>query len=205
MKEQIWTNKKDWLQLVYPYIVDWAIALDYNIPSVSTLNEYVVKFLDCTSYESTYNGKKIQAIGTHYGSLKRIKIASKRDRMEIMSTLIHEFAHAIQLFSLGTKFHMQYATEAETKDHEENKFEDQARDLERRLKRNYSRNSILMEELAEFVFSFEKPKPVPKPESKPKPKKKVFEGFGGSYYRDYRSPDFMWYEKPYTKQWWLRR
>lgn len=202
MKEQIWTNKKDWLQLVYPYIVDWAISLDYNIPSVSTLNEYVVKFLDCNSYESTYNGEKIQAIGTHYGHLKRIKLAGKRDHMEIMCTLIHEFAHAIQLFSLGSKFRMQYDTEAETNGHDENKFEDQARDLERRLKRNYTRNSILKEELEEFVFSFEKPKQTHQPDPKPEKKEKVptFGTFGNYYERRYRRDTDWW--KPYSKDWW---
>ena len=204
MKEKIWSNKTDWLKLVYPHIVQWAVDLDYNIPSITTLAQYVVKFIDCTSYESTYNGEKITAIGTHYGSIKRIKVAAKRDHMEVMSTLIHEFAHAVQLFSLGESFHIKYSAEASTKEHYENKFEDEARSLSAKLKNMHRRDSILREELDEFVFEFEKPKPKPAPKPEPKPKKS-YEGFGGSYYRDYCGPDYLWYEKPYSKQWWLRR
>lgn len=198
MKEQIWTNKRDWLTIVYPYIIEWATKLDYSIPSISVLDAYVVKFLDCESYSSTYNGDKIQAVGTHYGSLKRIKIAAKRNPIDVIGTLIHEFAHAVQLFSLGEKFHMQYSAESEKHAHEENKFEDEARLLTTKLRHARIRNTILREELDEFVYSFEKEKPKPKPVVK---KEKPYgRTFGGWYEPRYRRTT-EWY-KPYSKDWW---
>jgi hypothetical protein len=202
MKAQIWLNKVDWLKLVYSHIVDWAVELDYNIPSIATLAKYTVKFLDCKAYESNYNGEKISAIGTHYGSLKSIKIASQRDHMEIMTTLIHEFAHAVQLFSLGENFHLKYKIESSSKDHCENKFENEARALEARLTRWHTRSSLFKEDIDNFIFEFEKPKPKPVPKPEPPVKRETPMEFG---YFNYGSYEYEYFETPFTTNWWNRR
>jgi hypothetical protein len=200
MKGKIWTNKVAWLKLVYPHIVSWATDMDYNIPSVSTLAKYTVKFLDCESYKSVYNGEEITAIGTHYSHIKNIKIAGLRKHLEIMSTLIHEFGHAVQLFSLGSEFDMAYTTESNNVKHSENEFEKACRALEAKMHRWLTRDSFFKEEIDNFIFEFEKHSTPPAP--KPKPKPSPMFGYTEPYYSYFYEPEY--YENPFSKNWWDR-
>lgn len=194
MKTKLWLNKVPLLQLFYPSIIDWATKLDYSIPSISVLAKYTVKFLECKSYESVYNGETITAIGTHYAHLNSIKLAGERDHFELITTLIHEFAHAVQYFSHGDKFNLLYSTESKRAKHSGNKYEDEARALENRLLDRIRRDSIFCDDIEHFVFEFEKQKDPPK--LKPCPVEKF-------YYPVWR--DLDWYDNynyKRRKQWW---
>lgn len=200
IKSKIWINKTEWLKLIYPYIVEWATELDYSIPSVSKLAEYQIKFLDCESYKSSYNGAPIQAVGTHYSHIKCIKIAAKRLVYDYTSTLVHEFAHAVQQFSMGKEFDMQYHIETQKAPHSDNKFENEARALQTKIKTWIRRNTLFGTDLLEYDFKFEKRNPhQPKKKPEPMPKKKPTR----FHYRSFYDPHY--YENPYSKQWWLRR
>jgi hypothetical protein len=196
MKTSLWINKVPLLKLVYPSIIRWAQEYDYNIPSISTLAAYTVKFLDCESYESTYRGEKIQALGTCYSTETKIKVAGKRAKLDIISTLIHEFAHAVQHFNYGKEWCLLYSTEADVAAHGKNKYEDEARALQTDLRRWMMRDSILRTDIFAFEFELQlisKPKPAPEPAPKKEYKARY-------YYPLYRRSE-AWY-KSYTKDWW---
>jgi hypothetical protein len=190
---------------MYPSIIRWAQEYDYNIPSIKTLANYTIKFLDCEAYESMYRGEKITAIGTCYSTETKIKVAGKRAKLDIISTLIHEFAHAVQHFNYGKEWSMMYSAEVDKADHGDNKYEDEARALQTDLRKWMLRDSILRSDIFAFEFELQlisKPKPQPKPEPKPVVKKssRDFGNFGGYYEPRYRRTT-DWY-KPFTKDWW---
>jgi hypothetical protein len=119
-----------------------------------------------------------------------------------MTTLIHEFAHAVQLFSLGENFHLKYKIESSSKDHCENKFENEARALEARLTRWHTRSSIFKEDIDNFVFEFEKPKPKPAPKPELPVSKEETPRFESFYMSGY---DFEYFETERSTNWWNRR
>jgi len=192
MKTQLWINKVSLLKLMYPSIINWAQEYEYNIPSIKTLANYAVKFLDCEAYESTYCGKKISVLGTCYSTETKIKVAGKRAKLDVISTLIHEFAHAVQHFNYGNAWSMMYSAEATKTNHGDNKYEDEARTLQTYFRRCMMRDSILRADVFDFEFELQlisKPKSVVKKELKE------------SYYYPRYSRSVVWY-KPYTKDWW---
>jgi hypothetical protein len=126
--------------------------------------KYVVKFEPVESWKSPYNGAELDAIGSHQAEPAVIKVASERQHFEIMSTLIHEYAHAVQYFSLGSKFHTNYSAEAATKQHIENVYENEASDLSNRLRLARHKTREFNSAFIDFKFEFPpEPKPIPKP------------------------------------------
>lgn len=199
MLEQILENTREYLELIYPRLVKWAVKYDYNIPSISTLAKYEIKFLDCMSYNSTYCGEIIQAIGTHYATERRIKIAGSRDTMGIMSTMLHEFGHAVQFFNFGKNWHMMYSTEAGKVSHSDNKYENEVRDLQAIHNDWIERDSMYAESVILFKFKFIQGY-VPKPELPPPPTPKRY--FERSTYYHIKDYDRNFYDKRFRKDWW---
>lgn len=210
MKTRILKNTTDLLKLIYPVIITWAQECDYSIPSITWLSKYTVKFIDCESYESTYNGDKIEAIGSHQSDPGIIKVASKRDHRDVLSTLVHEFAHAVQFFNLGAKFSEEYSAETKINQHSSNRFENEARLLQRRHSQKRIAEMPYRDATGDFEFKF-MPKPGPKP-AKKTPKKTTKNryseyswGYEARYVIDYSGtlldPKF----KVNRGKWWLYR
>jgi hypothetical protein len=202
---QILANTRDLVTLLYPRIVRWAQNYDYNIPSVGTLSMYEIKFLDCESFPSIYNGKDISAWGICYSQQSRIKVASKRSQLDIISTLIHEFAHAVQRFNYGKEWNKIYASETTKHDHSNNKYENEARDLQAMHNEWIERDSFYRNDLYDFVFKFPPPVPEPKPEPVPVPKvkKDLWSIFGDreTYNYGYCVYEPNWYESKFYTDW----
>lgn len=209
MKSRVLKNTEALVRFFYPVIIDWAMQYDYSIPSVSTLLKYTVKFNEVESWKSPYNGTDIDAIGSHNASESRILVASKREHYEIMSTLIHEYAHAVQYFNLGKEFHANYSMEAKAKQHGENKYENEARTLSNKLMKARKENPEFRTIFYSFKFEFvAKPGPkthLKKKAPRPTPPKTHMRGWYGLndeesyFYSDTRV------FKCNRNSWWLRR
>lgn len=120
------------IDLFYAPIIEWAQIHDYHIPSKTWLNSYKVIGIDARTFEGTYNGQPVECLGQHCGGTKTITFATHHSRTDILNTLAHEYAHAIQIFTIGRQFYANYRLES-NKSHSSNKYENEARDLSQRV------------------------------------------------------------------------
>jgi hypothetical protein len=133
-----------------------------------------------------------------------------------MSTLIHEYAHAVQYFNLGKEFHTNYSMEAKAKQHGENKYENEARTLSNKLLKARKETPDFRTVFYGFKFEFvAKPGPkthLKKKAPRPTPKKNYcgHRGFGGFPFEERYVPEYTHYsDNPlfscHKHAWWLRR
>lgn len=113
------------LKLIYPALKTWAKAYGYLMPSMAYLRKYDVEAVQAEAFTSQYKGQDILAVGVHIGYSLRIRLAVYRPIDEIFSTMVHEFAHAIQLYNLGARYGELYNLET-VKLHDDNRFEVEA-------------------------------------------------------------------------------
>ena len=213
MRSRTLKNTEELLRLLYPTIINWATQYDYSIPSVPVLLKYVVKFNMVASWKSVYNKIETDAIGTHQANPAVISVAAEREHSEILSTLIHEYAHAVQYFNLGSDFHTEYSAEATVRQHGENKYENEARTLSNKLAKACRLDTDLNVKLASFKFIYAT-KPGPKTHLKKKLRRQTprrqSHDFLDSPYEECYTQEFTHYsDNPIFKcnknAWWLRR
>jgi hypothetical protein len=176
--------KRALLALLKPALAEWTHFKGYNLPLEDWLMQYEFEFQDTDSYPSVYNGAVIRAVGTHSGGTSTITVACKRTKLDVLETLVHELAHAIQYYNFGEQFHEDYRLEASKHAHRQNKWENEARNAETFLARFVTEKAIKL-----FCYSFD------------------MEGYQHKWNRHCAYVD--WSNDPnlkiHRKAWWLRR
>lgn len=183
--------KKELIDLLYLVISDWAHNSGYKC-SKRFLLTFDLDFVQEASWADTYNGREVSVIGVMRSSIRRICFARQFVRLDSMSTLVHELAHAVQLFNYGRLFDFAYSKEVMQQPHETNKFECEANMAELCFLNVLTKDKGLARDLVYFTFDYA-------------PAKRLME----SNVHEYYTPEWPYWNEPgfkaHRKSWWLRR
>lgn len=117
-------NVLELIDLIYPALAEWLHKGNYGylLPSKLWLSSYTVEFIHQPILPGTTS-----TLGQHYAETKIIRIAIDRPLSEVMATVTHEYAHAVQFYNIRNEWRTLYSNETASRGYYDNKYEHEAR------------------------------------------------------------------------------
>lgn len=149
MEPRLMRNREALLDLLLPILAEWAAVEGYVMPSVHYLLKFDVE-LNGGGYLSRTGD--LVTLANCDQSRQLVRIAMDRSNHELISTMTHEYAHAVQFYNLGARFMPQYSEETERLGYDRNKFEVQARGAQQCFEARCRRDTFLHRAVEAFKW-----------------------------------------------------
>lgn len=143
-------NREALIMTIWTVLSDWAQVEGYLMPSIAYLLKYDVQLHEANDLPSSTKG--LRALANCNNSLQLIQLAMNHDNSELISSMVHEYSHAIQFYNLGARFTPLYAESTAAYGYTHNKFELQARGAQSCLKSWVGRDTFLRRAIQTFKW-----------------------------------------------------